>query len=260
MGGRIAAPRASPPQNVACPVLPARCWGQCCRPSPPCAAWFPTLPCSQPCATPCSHPWAVLRSRAGQLRAVPRGHPARRRDPAMRGLVGADAVAGNTGLDVAPLPSGASCGKPRCPDPIRPAHLTLPSCLQPPWRVIWRRRQGLHPLPRRRGACGGAAAGGQRVPPTLVPAATGRSSITLTLHASPATTQAPHKQTPSQHWVTRPPRLQFNPSSGLADQSGDTPGVRCLLCPEGSLALKAGAATDVTAVITATGATFCDAW
>ncbi|PSC75080.1 CRAL TRIO domain-containing [Micractinium conductrix] len=55
------------------------------------------------------------------------------------------------------------------------------------------------------------------------------------------------------------PAGEFNPSSGLADQSGDTPGVRCLLCPEGSLALKAGAATDVTAVITATGATFCDA-
>jgi len=54
--------------------------------------------------------------------------------------------------------------------------------------------------------------------------------------------------------------MQFSGNSGLADQSSFTANVSCLLCPEGSLALKNGSATDVASNITVTGATYCDAW
>ncbi|PSC75114.1 multiple epidermal growth factor-like domains 6 [Micractinium conductrix] len=57
------------------------------------------------------------------------------------------------------------------------------------------------------------------------------------------------------------PPGQYNPSPGLGDQETvDTPGQNCLLCPEGSVALSGSqTAATTTDGTMAAGATFCDA-
>lgn len=69
--------------------------------------------------------------------------------------------------------------------------------------------------------------------------------------------QLPHMPAPGDaraHW------LQFNPSTGLADQK-DRSGINCFRCPKGSIALKDPlTSADATDATMPEGSTFCDAW
>lgn len=67
------------------------------------------------------------------------------------------------------------------------------------------------------------------------------------------------------------PAGQYSPSEGLADQQEGANGIRCLLCPLGSIALKQGTETMPTSATIgaddyrnrktlSTGATTCEAW
>lgn len=66
------------------------------------------------------------------------------------------------------------------------------------------------------------------------------------------------------------PTGQYSPTTGMADQEVSSNGIHCLLCPTGSIALKADQSMNTNPAIDAddyrnelalsTGATQCDAW
>lgn len=66
------------------------------------------------------------------------------------------------------------------------------------------------------------------------------------------------------------PTGQYSPTTGMADQQVNNNGIRCLLCPRGSIALTVGETMNTSATAGAndfreerplsTGATTCDAW